>query len=62
MGELLNKTVQIYPGDSKKKEGILKDINQSGCTFLITKSESEDFTVGKLHFISYSANLSFCEI
>ena len=57
--EFLNKEVQIYPGDSYKKKGIVRDINNAGVVFEITMSERSNYTVGKLHFISWSANLTF---
>jgi hypothetical protein len=34
--ELVGKKVQIYPGDSNKKEGILLEINEMGYVFKIT--------------------------
>lgn len=58
----LNKTVQIYSGDFYKKEGVVKNVGVGGVTFLITKSHDSAYTVGKLHFIAYSANLSFEEV
>lgn len=57
--EFLNKEVQIYPGDTYKKKGIVRDINNAGVVFEITMSESSQYTVGKLHFISWAANLCF---
>jgi hypothetical protein len=57
--EFLGKEVQIYPGDTNKKKGIVRDINQAGVVFEITMSEARNYTVGKLHFISWAANLSF---
>lgn len=57
--EFLNKEVQIYPGDSYKKKGIVRDINNAGVVFEITMSERSHYTVGKLYFISWSANLCF---
>lgn len=57
--EFLNKEVQIYPGDSYSKWGIVRDINNAGVVFEITKSEAYQYTVGKLYFISWAANLCF---
>lgn len=55
----LNKEVQIYPGDTHDKFGIVKDINQAGVIFKITKSEAYDFKPGTLRFIAWSHNLNF---
>ena len=57
--EFLNKEVQIYPGDTYSKQGIVRDINNAGVVFEITKSEAHQYTVGKLYFISWAANLCF---
>ena len=57
--EFLGKEVQIYPRDTNKKKGIVRDINQAGVVFEITMSEASNYTVGKLHFISWSACLTF---
>ena len=57
--EFMGKEVQIYPGDTYKKKGIVRDINNAGVVFEITASEQSQYTVGKLHFISWSANLCF---
>lgn len=57
--EFLGKEVQIYPGDTYKKKGIVRDINSAGVVFEITMTEANNYTVGKLHFISWAANLTF---
>lgn len=57
--ELIGKRVQIYPGDSSVKTGIIEHMTPAGILFKITASQSSSYTVGKLHWISYSANLSF---
>ena len=62
MHKLLNKKVVIYPGDTQQKEGIIKDIIESGVLFLITKGDGKNFVEGKKHFIAFSANLTFREI
>jgi hypothetical protein len=54
-----NKIVQIYPGDTYKKWGRVIDINSEGVTFEITKSTCDDYVVGDIYFISYSARLTF---
>lgn len=59
MADLLGKRVHIYPGDSAVKIGIIQVVSDAGILFKITASESNHFTAGALHFISFSANLSF---
>jgi hypothetical protein len=59
MLNLIGKSVIIYPSDSKKKQGIIRETHAQGIMFEITKSEDINYKAGKLHFISYSANLSF---
>tara|TARA_R110000796_G_scaffold181217_1_gene297726 strand:+ start:358 stop:558 length:201 start_codon:yes stop_codon:yes gene_type:complete len=61
--DLIGKNVQIYPSDTYSKEGIIKEITDMGILFEITKgTEDGSFKAGKLHFISYSARLTFQEI
>ncbi len=55
----LNKEVQIYPGDTYSKFGVVKDINENGVVFEITRSEAQQYRVGDIVFISYSNNLTF---
>lgn len=59
MSDLIGKRVQIYPGDSDIKIGIIEFVNPQGVMFKITTSQSKSYKQGALHFISYSANLSF---
>lgn len=58
----LNKEVQIYPGDTYSKFGIVRDINENGVVFEITRADSHAYQynkVGDTIFISYSNNLTF---
>ena len=56
----LNKPVQIYPGDSYSKQGIVRDITEQGVVFEITQTaDNEAWPLGSLVFKSYSANLTF---
>lgn len=57
--KFLNKEVQIYPGDTYYKYGIVRDINEGGVVFEITKSNANDYTPGALIFIAWSARLMF---
>jgi hypothetical protein len=60
----VGKEVQIYPGDSYKKRGILLEISEQGFLFKITFYSGDDkqYEVGKLHFISKNNLLSLKEI
>ena len=64
MEHLIGKEVQIYPGDSNKKRGIVLEVYPHGVLFEITYYSSVDgqYVVGKQHYISFAANLSFREI
>jgi hypothetical protein len=57
--KFLNKEVQIYPGDTYYKYGIVRDINEGGVVFEITRSVANDFTPGALAFVAWSARLIF---
>jgi len=61
MKSFLNKEVLIYPGDSYKKTGIVREVTSKGVVFEITAYNGTDdkYEKGLLHFIAYSANLSF---
>ena len=61
---LVGKEVQIYPGDSNKKRGVLLEASAQGFLFKITyySGNDKEYEVGKLHFISISKSLSFKEI
>jgi hypothetical protein len=59
LNDLIGEEVQIYPGDTYQKWGDIIDINNNGVLFKITKSETSDYKVGSIRFISYSANLNF---
>ena len=61
----LGSEVQIYPGDSDKKFGIVKAVDDHGVTFKITNVQgnaSKSYKVGTLHFISYASRLSMREV
>jgi hypothetical protein len=63
--DLIGKEARIYPNDHYSKQGVIMDINDNGVLFKITQSQKADINklvVGSLHFISYSANLSFSVI
>ena len=61
---MIGKEVLIYPGDTHYKKGIIEQITNFGVLFKITEASkySEDYVVGNLHFISFSAKLSFREV
>lgn len=60
----LNKEVQIFPGDTYKKCGIVKEVDDVGVTILITYYSGSDnnFEVGKLHYFSHTAVLELKEL
>ena len=64
LNQMIGKEVVIYPGDTYKKKGIIKDITKEGVLFLITESHkySTTYIVGALHFISFSSKLTFREV
>ena len=65
VNNLVGKTVQIYPGDSNAKFGIIEEITDAGVLFKITKADGrakDQYTVGSLHFIAWSARLSFKQV
>ena len=59
---LIGQEVQIYPGDTDYKFGLIRDIDDNGVLFEITRSKDRNFRPGKLMFISFSARLTFEEI
>lgn len=63
---MIGKEVYIYPGDAHKKKGIIIDMNAHGVLFKITMNDDQStwksYEVGKMHFIAYSAKLSFREV
>jgi hypothetical protein len=60
MQDLVGKEVQIYPGDTYKKWGIVLEVNDNGILFEITKADDNalSYQKGSIRFISYSANLN----
>ena len=55
--------VQIYPGDTDSKFGIVKAVDDHGVTFMITKgTNNRQYVAGTLHFISYASRLSMRQI
>lgn len=57
--DLIGEEVQIYPGDTYKKWGRIIEVTDKGVLFEITRSHAQDYSVGSIRFISYSANLTF---
>ena len=64
MKNMIGKEVVIYPGDTYLKKGIIEEITDNGVLFKITVAPkySEQYVVGALHFISFSAKLCFREV
>jgi hypothetical protein len=60
LNNMLGKEVKLYPGDTDKQKGILKEANAHGFLFEITESSNTSrFKPGELHFISKGSPLSF---
>jgi len=57
--EMVGTEVQIYPGDSYSKQGIIKGVEEHGVLFKITKSADTSYKVGEVRFIAFSAKLTF---
>lgn len=49
--------VQIYPGDSYSKFGIIREIDEKGYTFEITESKATEYTPGDFIFWSHATPL-----
>lgn len=62
INELVGKEIQLYPGDTDSKFGIIEDWNEHGMLIKITKSDSECHIVGKSHYISHSSKITFIVI
>ena len=69
MENMIGKEVVIYPGDTYQKRGIIEEITEAGVLFKITAApeyvnykKCNQYVVGTLHFISFSAKLTFREV
>lgn len=53
LSSLVGKNLVIFPGDTRRKEGILVELQDHGALFKITKYEGKDdhYVVGTLHYI-----------
>jgi hypothetical protein len=60
LNAFLGKEVQIYPGDSYSKFGIITDITEQGVVFKITQaSDRTEYKKGEIVFIAFSSRLTF---
>lgn len=57
--DFIGKEVQLYPGDTYSKFGILEEISDKGFLIKITKSNSKEYQAGERLFISHSIGLRF---
>lgn len=57
----IGKEIQLYPGDTYKKWGVIKDIDDLGWTIKITDVEDcgSEYKIGDKIFISHSKPFSF---
>ena len=60
--DLIGKEVIIYPGDTYKKRGIVKEVSDHGILFKITFSKCPNYKVDSLHFIGIGSQLSFATL
>ena len=58
--DFIGKEVQIYPGDTHSKFGIVTDITEQGVVFKITEADvKSDYRKGDIVFIAFSNKLNF---
>jgi hypothetical protein len=60
--EYIGKEIQLYPGNTYKKWGIIKDVDDLGWTIKITDTEEDynsQYKIGDTIFISHSKPFSF---
>ena len=58
--DLIGKTIQLWPGDTYSKSGIIKDVDDFGWLIEITKAApSSDYEVGSEYYINHSRPLVF---
>lgn len=58
--DYVGKEIQLYPGDSDAKFGIIKKVDKLGWTIEITKSNDPTlYKTGTTHFISHAKKFSF---
>lgn len=57
----IGKEIQLYPGDTYKKWGVIKDIDDLGWTIKITDVEGcgSEYKIDDTIFISHSKSFSF---
>ena len=59
----VGRTVQLYPGDSVSKWGVIENVDDLGFTIRVTKVAKSNydcgFDTGATYFINHSKNLIF---
>ena len=59
----VGRKIQLYPGDSVSKWGIIEDVDDLGFTVRITKVQSASYqhcyNECKTYFINHSSNITF---
>lgn len=55
----IGKEIQLYPGDTYKKWGIIEDVDNLGWTIKITDTENDKYRIGDRIFISHSKMFIF---
>ena len=55
----VGKEIQLYPGDTYRKFGIIKSVDDLGWIVEITESRCSHYEVGNEYFISHSNGFKF---
>lgn len=56
----IGKNIQLYPGDTYSKFGIIVNVDDLGWTIKITNAhERSDYELNKEYFFNHSTNLKF---
>jgi hypothetical protein len=60
--DFIGKEICLYPHDTYKKNAILLDVDEFGCTFKITTcSEKSGYSKNEVIFINHSSNIRFSD-
>ena len=59
MEDLIGKKIQLYPGDTYSKYGIIKKWTEHGIVIKITESDASAYKVNSEYYISHSKSLIF---
>lgn len=60
--EYIGRQIQLYPGDTISKWGVIEGVDDLGFTIKITKvngTRYNDFQEGKTYFLNHAKNITF---